>query len=76
MCKSNITPKHLNFVTRLKRQTLCFRFINGSLTRQRIMEKCAGNWETFAEMFHSTPPGNNGNIGIVDQYIRLPIPTM
>ena len=44
---------------------MCFRFLNGSLTRQRIMERCAGNWETFTEMFDSTPPGNNGNIGNV-----------
>ena len=27
------------------------------------MERCAGSWEKFSEMFYSTPPGNDGNIG-------------
>ena len=27
------------------------------------MERCAGSWEKFSEMFNSTPPGNDGNIG-------------
>lgn len=39
-------------------------FKNGSLTRQHMMERCAGSWEKFTEMFNSTPPGNNGNIGM------------
>ena len=28
------------------------------------MERCAGSWENFNQMLLSTPPGNNGNIGM------------
>ena len=39
-------------------------FKNASRVRQSVMERCAGTWEKFTEMFNSTPPGNNGYIGI------------
>ncbi|KAJ8307079.1 hypothetical protein KUTeg_015163 [Tegillarca granosa] len=40
-------------------------FKNGSLTRERIKDKCAeGSWDRFAELLQSTPMGNNGNIEI------------
>ncbi|XP_060562734.1 xylulose kinase-like isoform X2 [Ruditapes philippinarum] len=41
---------------------VCFK--NGSLTRENVMNSCAGSWEKFNEMLSKTPPGNNGNIGI------------
>ncbi|KAK3096167.1 hypothetical protein FSP39_023945 [Pinctada imbricata] len=41
---------------------VCFK--NGSLTRERIMDKCAGSWDEFSKMLKDTPIGNNGNIGI------------
>ncbi|KAJ8307075.1 hypothetical protein KUTeg_015159 [Tegillarca granosa] len=42
-----------------------FSFKNGSLTRERIKDKCSeGSWDRFAELLQSTPMGNNGNIGI------------
>uniref|UniRef100_A0A8C8ID59 Xylulose kinase n=1 Tax=Oncorhynchus tshawytscha TaxID=74940 RepID=A0A8C8ID59_ONCTS len=38
---------------------------NGSLTRERIRNKCAGgSWEVFSSVLRTTPTGNNGNIGI------------
>ena len=39
-------------------------FKNGSITRQRVMERCSGTWENFSKMLKTTPPGNNGNIGM------------
>ena len=42
---------------------LCFK--NGSLTRESIRNSCAGSeWEQFNQALTSTPPGNDGNIGI------------
>lgn len=42
---------------------LCFK--NGSLVRENISNQyCNGNWETFATMLNSTPPGNNGHIAL------------
>ncbi|XP_076014201.1 xylulose kinase isoform X2 [Genypterus blacodes] len=41
---------------------LCFK--NGSLTRERIRNECAGGlWEVFSAALRETPLGNNGNIG-------------
>ncbi|XP_024135942.1 xylulose kinase [Oryzias melastigma] len=41
---------------------LCFK--NGSLTRERIRNECAGgSWETFSAALKETPLGNHGNIG-------------
>ncbi|MFT7816077.1 xylulose kinase isoform X2 [Arapaima gigas] len=42
---------------------ICFK--NGSLTRQRVRNECAGgSWDAFSEALCCTPMGNNGNIGI------------
>ena len=42
---------------------LCFK--NGSLTRESIRNSCAeGSWDCFDQALQSTPPGNQGNIGI------------
>ncbi|MGH0159173.1 UNVERIFIED_CONTAM: hypothetical protein FKN15_036342 [Acipenser sinensis] len=42
---------------------ICFK--NGSFTRERIREECAGgSWEEFSKALKATPVGNNGNIGI------------
>ncbi|KAG9347787.1 hypothetical protein JZ751_003802 [Albula glossodonta] len=42
---------------------ICFK--NGSLTRERIRNECAGgSWEVFSKALRSVPMGNNGNIGI------------
>lgn len=41
---------------------LCFK--NGSLTRERIRDECAGgSWELFSAALRDTPLGNDGNIG-------------
>uniref|UniRef100_A0A3P9HE44 Xylulose kinase n=1 Tax=Oryzias latipes TaxID=8090 RepID=A0A3P9HE44_ORYLA len=41
---------------------LCFK--NGSLTRERIRNECAGGlWETFSAALKDSPLGNHGNIG-------------
>lgn len=34
------------------------------MTRERVMQECAGSWEKFNDMLKKSPPGNNGNIGI------------
>ncbi|VEN36043.1 unnamed protein product [Callosobruchus maculatus] len=42
---------------------LCFK--NGSLTRERIKNKCAnGSWDIFDQLLNSTPRGNFGNMGL------------
>lgn len=42
---------------------LCYK--NGSLTRQRVRDQCAGgSWDIFASLIDSTPRGNFGNIGM------------
>uniref|UniRef100_A0A674AS36 Xylulose kinase n=1 Tax=Salmo trutta TaxID=8032 RepID=A0A674AS36_SALTR len=42
---------------------ICYK--NGSLTRERIRNKCAGgSWEVFSSVLRTTPIGNDGNIGI------------
>lgn len=41
---------------------LCYK--NGSLTRQRVRDHCAGgSWDLFASLLDTTPRGNFGNIG-------------
>lgn len=41
---------------------LCYK--NGSLTRQRVRDQCAGaSWDLFASLLDTTPRGNFGNIG-------------
>ena len=38
---------------------------NGSLTRERIRDICAGgSWEKFEHLLTAAPPGNDGNIGM------------
>ncbi len=46
-------------------------FKNGSFTRERIREECAGaSWERFSSALRSTPMGNYGNIGdIIDDIL-------
>lgn len=42
---------------------LCFK--NGSLTRERVRDICAGGtWDIFNKFLDSTPRGNFGNMGI------------
>ena len=42
----------------------CFSYKNGSLTRERIRDKCSEqSWEKFGHFLDTTPKGNNGNIG-------------
>ncbi|KAJ3611451.1 hypothetical protein NHX12_021466 [Muraenolepis orangiensis] len=42
---------------------LCFK--NGSLTRERVRNQCAGgSWEGFSAALRDTPVGNHGNIGL------------
>ncbi|KAJ8976961.1 hypothetical protein NQ317_010158 [Molorchus minor] len=42
---------------------LCFK--NGSLTRERIRNRCSeGSWDIFVQLLNSTPRGNFGNIGL------------
>lgn len=39
-------------------------FKNGSLTRERIKDECAGgSWEVFSAALRDTPIGNKGHIG-------------
>jgi xylulokinase len=42
---------------------------NGSLTREKVRDACAGgSWEGFNKALRQTPPGNEGNISLhVDQ---------
>ncbi|KAJ8307082.1 hypothetical protein KUTeg_015166 [Tegillarca granosa] len=49
-----------------------FSFKNGSLTRERIKDKCAeGSWDRFAELLQSTPMGNNGNIDVFNAPVYI-----
>lgn len=42
---------------------LCFK--NGSLVRESIRDECSnGSWKDFEESLKTSPPGNDGNIGI------------
>uniref|UniRef100_A0A8C9VWQ1 Xylulose kinase n=1 Tax=Scleropages formosus TaxID=113540 RepID=A0A8C9VWQ1_SCLFO len=52
-------------------------FKNGSLTRQRVRNECAGgSWDTFSEALRSTAMGNNGNIGIYFDEMEITPPTI
>ncbi|XP_018596787.2 xylulose kinase isoform X2 [Scleropages formosus] len=54
---------------------ICFK--NGSLTRQRVRNECAGgSWDTFSEALRSTAMGNNGNIGIYFDEMEITPPTI
>uniref|UniRef100_A0A671NKP4 Xylulose kinase n=1 Tax=Sinocyclocheilus anshuiensis TaxID=1608454 RepID=A0A671NKP4_9TELE len=42
---------------------ICFK--NGSFTRERIRDECAGgSWECFSSALRATPMGNNGHLGV------------
>ncbi|KAM7369531.1 hypothetical protein PAMP_010849 [Pampus punctatissimus] len=52
---------------------LCFK--NGSLTRERIRNECAGaSWEVFSSALKETPLGNNGNIGFYFDTVEITPP--
>lgn len=58
----------------------CFRcfvissFKNGSLTRERVRNECAGaSWELFSAALRDTPLGNHGNIGEVHFTSSFPV---
>ncbi|XP_049912607.1 xylulose kinase isoform X4 [Epinephelus moara] len=54
---------------------LCFK--NGSLTRERIRNKCAGgSWEHFSVALRETPLGNNGNIGFYFDTLEITPPAI
>uniref|UniRef100_A0A673G963 Xylulose kinase n=1 Tax=Sinocyclocheilus rhinocerous TaxID=307959 RepID=A0A673G963_9TELE len=44
---------------------ICFK--NGSFTRERIRDECAGgSWERFSSAMRATPMGNNGNLALIE----------
>uniref|UniRef100_A0A8C9YM08 Xylulose kinase n=1 Tax=Sander lucioperca TaxID=283035 RepID=A0A8C9YM08_SANLU len=54
---------------------LCFK--NGSLTRERIRNECAGgSWELFSAALRDTPLGNNGNIGFYFDSMEITPPAV
>lgn len=54
---------------------LCFK--NGSLTRERIRNECAGgSWELFSAALRDTPLGNNGNIGFYFDTMEITPPSV
>ncbi|XP_029384889.1 xylulose kinase isoform X1 [Echeneis naucrates] len=54
---------------------LCFK--NGSLTRERVRDKCAGgSWEVFSAALRDTPLGNKGNIGFYFDTMEITPPVM
>ncbi|KAJ8277574.1 hypothetical protein GJAV_G00076820 [Gymnothorax javanicus] len=54
---------------------LCYK--NGSLTRERIRNECAGgSWEVFSKALSSVPLGNNGNIGIYFDAMEITPPAV
>ncbi|XP_026218063.1 xylulose kinase [Anabas testudineus] len=54
---------------------LCFK--NGSLTRERIRNECAGgSWEVFSAALRNTPLGNNGNIGFYFDTMEITPPAV
>ncbi|XP_003968261.2 xylulose kinase isoform X1 [Takifugu rubripes] len=54
---------------------LCFK--NGSLTRERIRDECAGgSWERFSDALRATPLGNHGNIGFYFDSMEITPPAV
>ncbi|XP_055363673.1 xylulose kinase isoform X2 [Betta splendens] len=54
---------------------LCFK--NGSLTRERIRNQCAGgSWEAFSAALTNTVLGNNGNIGFYFDTMEITPPAI
>ncbi|XP_026036217.1 xylulose kinase isoform X1 [Astatotilapia calliptera] len=61
----------------------CFRcfvissFKNGSLTRERVRNECAGaSWELFSAALRDTPLGNHGNIGFYFETMEITPPVI
>ncbi|XP_035772171.1 xylulose kinase [Neolamprologus brichardi] len=61
----------------------CFRcfvissFKNGSLTRERVRNECAGaSWELFSAALSDTPLGNHGNIGFYFETMEITPPVI
>nr|XP_057916883.1 xylulose kinase-like isoform X1 [Doryrhamphus excisus] len=49
---------------------LCFK--NGSLTRERVRNRCAeGSWEVFSAALRETPLGNDGYIGFYFDVLEI-----
>ncbi|XP_071340366.1 xylulose kinase isoform X1 [Trachinotus anak] len=54
---------------------LCFK--NGSLTRERVRDECAGgSWEVFSAALRETPLGNKGNIGFYFDTMEITPPAV
>ncbi|KAM9718027.1 xylulose kinase-like isoform 1-T3 [Menidia menidia] len=54
---------------------LCFK--NGSLTRERIRDRCAGgSWEIFSAALRATTPGNGGHIGFYFDSMEITPPAV
>ncbi|XP_056868607.1 xylulose kinase isoform X2 [Takifugu flavidus] len=54
-----------------------FSFKNGSLTRERIRDECAGgSWERFSDALRTTPLGNHGNIGFYFDSMEITPPAV
>ncbi|KAL2085245.1 hypothetical protein ACEWY4_018565 [Coilia grayii] len=54
---------------------ICFK--NGSLTREKIRNLCAGGcWEMFSRALRSTPMGNEGNLGIYFDTMEITPPAV
>ncbi|XP_042566234.1 xylulose kinase isoform X2 [Clupea harengus] len=54
---------------------ICFK--NGSLTRERIRDACAGGtWDAFSRSLRSTPMGNQGNLGIYFDAMEITPPAV
>ncbi|XP_030612600.1 xylulose kinase isoform X2 [Archocentrus centrarchus] len=54
---------------------LCFK--NGSLTRERVRNECAGaSWEVFSAALRDTPLGNHGNIGFYFDTMEITPPAV
>lgn len=54
---------------------ICYK--NGSLTRERIRNECAGgSWEDFSAALKSSPMGNNGNLGIYFDTVEITPPAV
>ncbi|XP_057680416.1 xylulose kinase isoform X10 [Corythoichthys intestinalis] len=54
---------------------LCFK--NGSLTRERLRNRCAGaSWETFSAALRQTPLGNDGYIGFYFDVMEITPPAV
>uniref|UniRef100_A0AAR2JTZ4 Xylulose kinase n=1 Tax=Pygocentrus nattereri TaxID=42514 RepID=A0AAR2JTZ4_PYGNA len=70
-------PGWPQFSLSLVMPALIFSYKNGSLTRERIRNECAGgSWEGFSRALRSVPMGNNGNIGIYFDAMEITPPAV